>query len=143
MFKDDDRVPVEDRFPWIDPTLGYPDDTLIEGVSKIAVSYVAARTGSAHKALPWMEPIHSSGLEHIDGHDWELFTTQLRGIVNGRDWVWGQFVEGLGMIHVMVPADFIRELTPTEREYYSGRRFGMYGSHSGNLSYTFDLPVLG
>lgn len=138
--RNDYKVPVEERFSWIDPTLGYPSTTLIDGVVETTPSYVAVRTGSSHKSLAWMEPIHSTGLEQIDGHEWELYVAQLRGVVNGREWVWGQFVEGLGMINVMVPVDFVRELTETEREYYSGRRMGMYGSHSGNLSYTFNLP---
>ena len=60
----------------------------------------------------------------------------------GRAWVWGMFVEGIGAFNVMVAAEHVRDLTDAERAYYSGRTMGMYGSHSGNLSYTLNLPEL-
>lgn len=131
------------RFPWIDPTLGYPDDTLIEGVWKLdKARYVAVRGAGAHKSMPWMEACHSSGLERVDGHSWELFTADKAGTVAGRDWLWGMFVEGIGAFNVMVPAAWSRDLTDAERAYYSGRRMGMYSGYGGDLSYTLNLPSL-
>jgi hypothetical protein len=52
------------------------------------------------------------------------------------------FVEGIGMIHVMTRAEFVRDLTEIEREYYSGRGMIMTGSHSGKISYGFNLPTM-
>lgn len=128
---------------WIDPTRGYPDDTLIEGVERISPEYVAVTGRGYHKAIPEGTDVdHTSGLEHIDGKDWELFTVNKRGTVDGKSYVWGMFVEGLGMMDYMIEAENVRHLTEAERKHFSGMRMGMYGSHSGNLSYTFTLGKL-
>lgn len=131
------------QFRWIDPTLGYPNDTLIDGVRKLEKArYVAVRGAGAHKSMAWMEACHSSGLERVDGFDWELFTADKEGEADGRSWLWGMFVEGIGAFNVMVPAEWVRDLTDAERDYYSGRRMGMYSGIGGPLSYTLNLPAL-
>ena len=124
------------KYPWVDPTRGYPDNTLIAGVHSCNV-HVAVRTGAAHKAIPFMQPVHSAHLERIDGHDWELFGA---GLTDGV-YMWGMFVEGLGMMNVMVPIEFTRPLLAAEREAWSKVTLGMYGSHTGKHSYNFPSGV--
>ena len=118
---------------WIDPTLGYPSQELIPGVKKLAKArHMAVRTGAAHKLLPWLKPCHSAHLVRVDGHEWEIFRADKENEV----YFWGMFVEGLGAFDVMFPKAFCRELLPEEREAWSKVVLGMYGSHSGKLSYT-------
>jgi hypothetical protein len=49
------------------------------------------------------------------------------------------FVEGLGFVDVMVPIENVRDLTQAEKAVFSNKIMGMYGSHSGKLSYTYSL----
>lgn len=97
--------------------------------------------GSCHKLLEHMESIHSEHLERVDGHEWELFHASHRGTIDGVEYLWGGFVEGLGMFHVMVPVELSRPLLPAEREAWSKVTLGMYGSHSGTLSYRMPSGV--
>jgi hypothetical protein len=122
---------------WVDPTLGYPDPTLVEGVEKIPKGghYVAIRGDWTHKTIKDGTAIHTTHLERVDDQSWELFIAQLRK----GDLVWGQFVEGLGLMHVMTTVPQVRELTQAERDRLSTVVVGMYGSHSGKLSYSFNL----
>ena len=125
---------------WVDPTKGYPDDTLIEGVIK-AVRHVAVCGIATHKSVPSMEAIHSEGLDHVEGRDWEMFRVSSEGTVAGHTYVWGVFVEGMGLFNVMVETRNTRELLDHERKVWSRKILGMYGSHTGNLSYTFPSGV--
>lgn len=133
------------RWKWIDPTKGYPDSTLIGGVERVTpideTKHIAVSLGATHKALEYIEPIHSKDLERVDGLDWELFTAWYEGSINGVDYYWGMFVEGIGAINVMVVKAHTREITDTEREAWANKTLGMYGSHSGNLSYTMPSGV--
>jgi hypothetical protein len=130
------------RFPWIDPTLGYPDSTLREGVEKVESRVFAFKIGVAHKAIPWMTPCHEKGMEKIDGFDWEPVHINLKGTIDGQDYFWGMPVLGLGLMNVMVPAAHLRPFTDKEKKFWSGRKLGMFGSHSGDLSYTFNMPEM-
>lgn len=132
---------LAERFPWIDPTQGYPSRGLIDGVEKIECRMVAVRHGGAHKSVPWIKAIHEDGMEAIDGADWEPFYVQHRGEIDAQAYYWGMFVLGLGFVNVMVPMEFVRELTDSERTFWSGRRMSMVGLHSGKESYQFNLPV--
>lgn len=124
--------------PWIDPTKGYPDSTLRDGVRKIEPTYIAIKNGGAHKSIEWMTAVPTVDLEKIDGHDWELFTATCED----EKYVWGMFVEGIGALNVMVPKEYIRNLTDGERKKWSGRKLVMVGSHSGKESYGFKMPEL-
>ena len=118
-----------EKFPWIDPaTRNTVENT----------NYIAIKHGGAHKAIDWMTAIHSSGLEKIDGHDWELFHASCED----DEYIWGMFVEGIGAFNVMIPKEFVRELTDAERALWSGRKMVMVGSHSGKPSYGFNMPTL-
>ena len=129
-----------ENLTWIDPTLGYPNPALREGVEQIERQYVAVSIRGFHKLLPNGSKVgHTKGLEHVDDRDWELFVVSKRGIIDGQSFVWGMFVEGLGMVDYMIEAENVRHLSEAERKHFSGMRMGMYGSHSGNLSYTFTL----
>lgn len=124
------------KYPWIDPTVVSKTEKLKEGITKID-KHIAVRTGSAHKGLEYIKPIHSIHLEHVDGHDWEIF----RADKESDKYYWGMYVEGIGAFNVMVPKEFTRELLPAERTAWSKMTPGMYGSHSLNLSYTFPSGV--
>lgn len=128
-------------FTWCSPTNELPQNKFecIPGVEKHQQHY-AVRTEAQHKMMQ-MTPYHSKHLEKIDGHDWELFGTSHRGFVDGREYVWGMFVEGLGMFNVMVPVDYIRELLPAERDAWSKQGMVMVGSHTGKESYTMGSGV--
>lgn len=128
-------------FKWCSPTNELPRNRFecIPGVEKHAQHY-AVRTESQHKMMQ-LTPIHSKHLEKVDDHDWELFSAAYRGTVDGREYIWGMYVEGLGMFNVMVPVDFIRELLPAEREAWSKQGMVMVGSHTGKESYGFSSGV--
>lgn len=127
------------RFPWIDPLVDL--SRLKYRPEVYEHDYHYATRGSAHKIMAYMEPMHSDHLERTDGHEWELFRASHRGIIDGVEYLWGMFVEGLGLFNVMVPVELARQLSEEERAAWSKVRLGMYGSHSGNLSYTFDSGV--
>lgn len=127
------------RFPWIDPMLDMDRLTYRPEVQKHNEHY--ATRGACHKIFTYMEPIHSKHLEKTDGHDWELFHASHRGTIDGVEYLWGMFVEGMGFFNVMVPVELSRPLTDAEREAWSKVTLGMYGSHSGNLSYTLPSGV--
>lgn len=123
------------QWPWIDPTN-------VDGVSKIdGGRHIAVSVGSTHKSIDFMEPDHSKDLDHVDGLDWELFTASHEGTINGVDYIWGMYVEGIGAFNVQVVKAHTRDLTDAERAAWSKKTLGMYGSHSGKLSYTFPSGV--
>lgn len=131
-----------DAHPWICPTKDMTSSPFdcIEGVTKVPHAHVAVRKGAIAKIM-FLIPIHSADLERVDDYDWELFTVNYVGMVKDQVYVWGSFAEGIGMFHVMVPAEHIRKLTVKEREIWSKKRLGMYGSHSGNLSDVYESGV--
>lgn len=98
------------------------------------VGYVAV-TGKTYHMTFNMTAVHTEGMEHIDGKDWELFATS----EHDKDFIWGMFVEGLGAVNVMVPVEQVRHLTEAERKTFTNRKMTMYGSHSGKPSYDFSL----
>lgn len=99
-----------------------------------ASRYAAVRGRCEHKSGKF-DAIHTSGLEHIGNDDWELFTISQQDDKH----VWGMFVEGLGAFDIMVPLENVRDLTYTEKAEFSNKVMGMYGFHSGKLSYTYSL----
>jgi hypothetical protein len=127
------------KFPHINPIIDLNSMTYRPDVEKHDQHY--ATRGACHKMMAYMEPIHSKGLERTDGHSWELFRSSHRGTIDGVEYLWGMFVEGLGMFNVMVPMELARPLTQEERETWSKVTLGMYGSHSGKLSYTMGSGV--
>ncbi|BAG41505.1 hypothetical protein [Ralstonia phage phiRSL1] len=134
-----DKEEFVKRWSWIDPMLDSNKLTYRLGVERHGEHY--AVRGACHKLLPYLTPCHSQYLEHTDGHDWELYRASHRGTVDGVEYLWGMFVEGLGMFNVMVPVELARPLTAAEREAWSKVKLGMYGSHSGKLSYTMPSGV--
>lgn len=124
-------------YPWVD----YSSYKYSEDYAKCN-KYIAVRNEAAHKSIAFMKPIHSKGLEHIDGDDWELFHSDFTVKRDGKLFYYGMFVEGIGAINVMVAEENMRDLTPEEKKTFSGKTYGMYGSHSGNLSYTTTLPEI-
>lgn len=125
---------------WIDPTRGYPDDTLVNGVTK--KNGYAAVTGQCYHKSFHPKAIHSTDLEHVDDKDWELFHQSLTGVIEDKNYIWGMFVEGIGAVNVMVPSDQVRDLTSKEKRAWSGKNMSMVGSHTGKLSYDFNMPEL-
>ena len=128
-----------ERFPWIDPMADLGRMKYRAEV-KVHNEHYATR-GACHKIMSYMKPIQSKHLDRTDDHEWELFHASHRGTIDGVEYLWGMFVEGLGMFNVMVPVELSRPLTASEREAWSKVRLGMYGAHTGNLSYTFDSGV--
>jgi hypothetical protein len=102
--------------------------------AKPASRYVAVRGQCEHK-MGTLDAIYTSGLEPLFGDVWELFTVSKQDDKH----VWGMFVEGLGFVDVMVPIENVRDLTQAEKAVFSNKIMGMYGSHSGKLSYTYSL----
>ncbi|QDH83531.1 hypothetical protein [Achromobacter phage Motura] len=128
------------KYPWISPNvegdLGKYRPEVFERHQHYAV-----RTGAAHKSMPFMMPIHSHGLERVDGYDWEIFSASHQGTIDGVEYIWGSFVEGIGAFHVMAPMEYVRELSQAERDTWSKVVLGMYGSHTGKHSYNLNSGV--
>jgi len=139
---DEWKALIQKEMPYVSP---YADGNfggtfqLREGVSKYN-NHLAVKIAAHHKIGP-MYPIHSRGLDHVDSFDWELFHASECGIVDGQEYVWGMFVEGIGAFAVMVPIEFTRELLPHEREHWSRVVLIMQGSHTGNVSGYFPSGV--
>lgn len=58
-----------------------------------------------------------------------------------EDCYYGMPLEGLGLINCMLPKKYCRPFDDEELQAWSKRRMGIYGSHSGNLSYTFEVEI--
>ena len=131
-----------EMYPHITPHPKLGDfDNLKPGITKVLpVRHIAVSVGAAHQLMN-MKPVHSEGLENFDGLDWELFTVNYEGTIDGVNYYWGMFVEGVGAFNVMVVKEFTRELTQKERDTWSKKTLGMYGSHSGKYSYSFPSGV--
>lgn len=121
---------------WIDPD--EHKDKLIK-----YNGYAAVKGQCYHKTVN-TEAIHNDSLkiEHIDGENWEVFLVSHRLDLDGQTYYYGSFLEGIGMFNVMIPKENIRELTDGERETLAKANMGMYGCHTGNLSYTYGLGVI-
>lgn len=124
---------------WIDPTLGYPDDTLVNGVVEHDHYYAVSGLGQ-HKVAKDYVIIHDNNMDKINGKDWELFRASCAGTIDGKEYVWGMMHLGLGLANMMFSVDQIRELTAGEKLKYENTSYGIYGSHSGEFSYS--LPSL-
>lgn len=139
---DEHGVAYLEKYPWIDPTKGYPDDTLIEGVVEAPQRmYVLVSQGWTHKTIIFGKPITNRDIVKVNDLDWEIFHVYLIGHVKGRTYYWGMPLEGLGLMHCQFLADHCRDFLPAERELWANRRMGMYGSHTGNLSYTMPSGI--
>jgi hypothetical protein len=103
--------------------------------------HVAVTREFVHKIMN-SQPIHSAGLEHIDSKNWEMFTAHIHGRVDGQEYLWGSFWEGLGLVNVMVKAEDSRELSEEEKKFWSGRGMVLVGSHTAKESYGFNCPDL-
>lgn len=116
--------------------------TPIVGVTKLdKTKTILVSEGAAHKAIQFFEIINSDDIERVNDKDWELFTASYEGEIDGVKYYWGMFVEGIGAFNVQVVQEHCRDLTPEERAKWSKKTLGMYGSHSGKLSYTIPSPV--
>lgn len=134
--------------PWISPTEPHPTEQYkeqpIKGVTELKNGYtfhVGVRNGGAHKTFAHMPVYGDCKLDKVNDVDWDLFHVNFIGNVKGRTYYWGSFVLGLGAFNVMVPVEWTRDLLPHEREAWSKKVLGMYGSHSGELSYTLGSGV--
>lgn len=54
---------------------------------------------------------------------------------------YGMPFEGMGLVDCMIDKKDCRPFTQKELEAYKFVRMGMYGSHSGKLSYTFETSI--
>jgi hypothetical protein len=105
------------------------------------LSATVAVTGEVmHKLMNW-SAIHSNGLEHLDGKDWEVFNVSHMGEHNGITYVWGMFLEGIGAFNVMVPVKNVRNLLESEKKHWRDRPMVMVGSHTGKESYGFTAHI--
>ena len=129
--------------PWIDPTLGYPDMTYRPEVTKVENRlHVAVHTGGAHKSMVMMPVYGDCKLDEVDDKKWDLFSVECEGTIEGRKYYWGMFVLGIGAFHVMIPADWTRELLPHERKFWANRRLGMFSGGSEEPSYLMTSGVI-
>jgi len=133
------KLEFTERFKWIDPMLDMNTLTYRPEVQPHSEHY--AVRAACHKIMEFMDGIHSKHFEKVDGHDWELFHASHRGTIDGVEYLWGMFVEGMGLFNVMVPVELSRPLLPAEREAWSKMTLGMYGSHSGKHSFNFHSGV--
>lgn len=101
---------------------------------------VAVTGEVAHKLMNWTA-CHSRDLDHVDEKDWELFSVSHRGTHQGREYIWGMFLEGIGAFNVMVPIQNVRNITKTERAARTERPMQMVGSHTGKVSYGFSASI--
>ena len=124
---------------WIDPTLGYPSRTLVDGVEEHNHYYAVSGYGQ-HKIAEDYNIIHDDNMDRVDDKEWELFHASLRGTIDGKEYVWGMMLLGLGMVNMMFPVEQIREPSDVEKERYSKTSYGIYGSHSGEFSYSLPSP---
>jgi hypothetical protein len=124
---------------WKDPTLGYPNDTLREGIVKHDRYYAVSGKWS-HKSISESDVIHCENMDHVDDKEWELFRASSCGMIDGKEYIWGMFVLGLGAFNVMIDVDQIREPNEAEKKRYSESSYGIYGSHSGKFSYSLPSP---
>ena len=132
------RFAYANRYPWVDPTLGYPSNEPVPGVTKLERCVpIAVSIGASHKSLDYMEAYHTKGLRRLKGRAWRLFNATHYGDVDGVRRVWGMFAERIGAFHVMAIAAHCRELTDSEVAYFAEASFAMVGSHTGKTSYTF------
>jgi hypothetical protein len=125
---------------WVDPVLSngtYGYQTVYQAGIRKASATVAVYGHCAHKTLP-LDAIHTEGLEKVDGHSWELFHVSLYNDTT----VWGSMVEGLGMMHVMVPRDQVRDLSDAERTHFAGKYLTLSGMMSGIVSQVSQMPAL-
>src|ERR1700751_2761573 len=106
-----------ERFPWMYPVADLGRMKYRAEV-KVNNEHYATR-GACHKIMSYMKPIQSKHLDRTDDHEWELFHASHRGTIDGVEYLWGMFVEGLGMFNVMVPVELSRPLTASEREAWS------------------------
>ena len=58
-----------------------------------------------------------------------------------KDCFYGMSIEGLGLIDCMILKSDCRAFKDSELEAWSKRRIGIYGSHSGKLSYIQEIVV--
>lgn len=87
-----------------------------------------------HKSMGECEAIPNS---HIKG-DYEIIHVDKET----KDAFYGMPLEGLGLVDCMCLKSDCRSFTDKEWEYWGEEHsFGMYGSHSGNLSYTFKVKL--
>lgn len=121
------------RYPWIDP-----DTVETEKIDR----FMLVKEGASHKSMAFYTISHSNDIEKIDDHSWQIYRASLTGVVDGRRYFWGMFVEGLGMFHMMVAEENMRDLTSVEKRAWSKRGLAMVGSHSGEHSYSFNLPEI-
>lgn len=123
----EERKMTENPIQWKDPE--YSGTKAVQ----IKTRYVCVKS-------PWFHKLYPGGTTVIGNNDiepgWELATISRQS----SDCFWGMFVEGLGLFNCMFPKENVRELTEVEKKAWSGKRLGIYGSHSGKLSYCFNLP---
>ena len=144
LFKDKpEDVAWAEANPYIGPEVDNNiNNSLRPGLQKVEQRrHVAVAHGAAHKCMKCMRPIHDANLDRVDGHAWELFAISHDGEVDGRKYLWGMFVLGIGAFNVMAPLENTRELTDDERDRCSKQRLQMVGSHTGNVAGEFGTGV--
>lgn len=57
------------------------------------------------------------------------------------DCYYGMPLEGLGLFDCMLPKEFCRPFEEDELKFWQNKKMGMYGSHSGDLSYTYKISI--
>lgn len=81
--------------------------------------------------------ISNDGIQKIDNKDWEIFFVS-------HETKNGYFctpLEGLGLVDVFVYKEDIRPFTESELNFWSNKKMGMYGSHTGTLSRTYNVHI--
>lgn len=84
-----------------------------------------------------VEAICNDGIEEIDGKQWEIFFVHKET----KDAFYGVPLEGLGLMDCMIMKSDTRPFTEKELKKWAKRTGHMVGSHSGKVSYSFDMSV--
>ena len=88
-----------------------------------------------HKAFKG--PVNAVANDNIEG-DWEII--HISKETNNA--FYGMPLEGLGLLDCMCLKTDCRPFNEKELKYWNGpHTFGMYGSHTGNLSYEMDYEL--
>lgn len=80
-------------------------------------------------------------LEAIPNHDIEGDYEIMVVDKETEKYFYGMPFEGMGLVDCMIDKKDCRPFTEKELEAYKFVRMGMYGSHSGKLSYTYNASI--
>ena len=85
----------------------------------------------SHTVFPnGIAAISNSGIEPINGRDWEIFNVTHET----KDAYYGMPMEGMGLMNCRILKSDTRPFTENELAVLSGKTIGIYGSHTDKFS---------